>query len=414
MRTLLIFIYILLSSIITNAQSVAINTDGSIANSSALLDIKSTTKGMLVPRMTTAQRTAIASPATGLLVYDTDANSFWFYNGTNWADLSGNGGGGGNSSFWNQNADDIYSINAGKVGIGTNSPAKKFSVNGSILLDQNNLNYGVLDSAALRFGTNSFVGISSSRTESSINKDGLDLWTNGQRRISISHSGNVGIAKNNPLFALDVSGTINTSSSIIANNNIVSGINVTAGGSITAGNGVYGNYLNINEKAYIGSGMGIGTPVSNYSLDVVGSVRMQDNIRIDGTLNPNNPLTVGGKITNEGKGIVLSNTSATLRCGFNYGAFTISLAPGAYVDIKFYITKFSGDNTNAKVSISQFVPGTNASNWGSVNMTVHSVVATDPNSPSNSSCYIRFQNTGSSTANLGTNAVLHLMTMVTN
>jgi hypothetical protein len=51
------------------------------ANSS-MLDIQSTTKGVLIPRMTTAQRTVIASPANGLLIFDTDTKSFWFYNGT--------------------------------------------------------------------------------------------------------------------------------------------------------------------------------------------------------------------------------------------------------------------------------------------------------------------------------------------
>jgi hypothetical protein len=70
------------------AQSIAINSDGTIAHSSAILDIKSSTKGMLAPRMTTALRTAIGTPAAGLLVYDTDTNSFWFYNGSAWSNLS--------------------------------------------------------------------------------------------------------------------------------------------------------------------------------------------------------------------------------------------------------------------------------------------------------------------------------------
>ncbi|HNJ29649.1 MAG TPA: hypothetical protein PLQ40_11885, partial [Ferruginibacter sp.] len=51
------------------AQSLAINTDGSSANASALLDVKSTTKGILIPRMTKTEKNAIASPATGLLIY---------------------------------------------------------------------------------------------------------------------------------------------------------------------------------------------------------------------------------------------------------------------------------------------------------------------------------------------------------
>lgn len=66
----------------------------STAAASSVLDIRSTTKGMLPPRMTTAQRTAIASPATGLLVYDTDTLTVWQYNGTGWVEV-GSGGAGG-------------------------------------------------------------------------------------------------------------------------------------------------------------------------------------------------------------------------------------------------------------------------------------------------------------------------------
>jgi hypothetical protein len=52
--------------------------------SSAKLDITSTTQGFLPPRMTTAQKNAIASPATGLVVYDTDLQSLANYNGASW------------------------------------------------------------------------------------------------------------------------------------------------------------------------------------------------------------------------------------------------------------------------------------------------------------------------------------------
>jgi trimeric autotransporter adhesin len=74
-----------------NAQSVAINTDGSAADATALLDVKSTTKGMLIPRMTTVQRTGITTPATGLLVFDTDVNAFWYFDGTAWTKLDASG-----------------------------------------------------------------------------------------------------------------------------------------------------------------------------------------------------------------------------------------------------------------------------------------------------------------------------------
>ncbi|MEM9887457.1 MAG: tail fiber protein [Bacteroidota bacterium] len=62
----------------THAQ-VGINPDGSEPDASAMLDVKSTDKGMLVPRMDSMARNVISNPATGLLVYDTDTESFWYY-----------------------------------------------------------------------------------------------------------------------------------------------------------------------------------------------------------------------------------------------------------------------------------------------------------------------------------------------
>jgi hypothetical protein len=54
---------------------------------SAVLELESTTKGFLLPRMTAAQMTAIAAPATGLAVYNTDDNCTFIYNGTTWLSL---------------------------------------------------------------------------------------------------------------------------------------------------------------------------------------------------------------------------------------------------------------------------------------------------------------------------------------
>ena len=74
------------------AQSVGINADGSAANATAILDLKSTTKGLLPPRMTYAQRQAISSPATGLMIYCTDCGAggqAHVYNGTAWTNMIG-------------------------------------------------------------------------------------------------------------------------------------------------------------------------------------------------------------------------------------------------------------------------------------------------------------------------------------
>ena len=69
-------IIFVIHSIALFAQNIGI---GGTPHPSAMLDITSTNKGILIPRMTTAQRLLIAMPATGLLVYDTNTNSFWCY-----------------------------------------------------------------------------------------------------------------------------------------------------------------------------------------------------------------------------------------------------------------------------------------------------------------------------------------------
>ena len=72
--------FVAVSCCISLSAQVAINTDGSSASASAMLHIKSTDKGLLIPSMTSAQRAAISSPSDGLIVYDTDTKTIWSYN----------------------------------------------------------------------------------------------------------------------------------------------------------------------------------------------------------------------------------------------------------------------------------------------------------------------------------------------
>jgi len=90
-----ILISIFLFSATAGAQGVSFNTTGLPADGSAMLDVASTTKGLLAPRMTAAQVAAISAPATGLLVYQTDGTAgFYYYSGAAWTALSGGGSGG--------------------------------------------------------------------------------------------------------------------------------------------------------------------------------------------------------------------------------------------------------------------------------------------------------------------------------
>jgi hypothetical protein len=86
------------SSAIVNPWTLAgtstYNTTGNVGigtnapSSTAILDLNSTTQGVLIPRMTAAQKAAISSPANGLLIFQTDAPSdFYYYNGSTWTSL---------------------------------------------------------------------------------------------------------------------------------------------------------------------------------------------------------------------------------------------------------------------------------------------------------------------------------------
>lgn len=72
------------------SAQVGINTDGSNPDASAILDVKSTDKGVLIPRMTLTQRDNILSPASGLMIYNNDSNQFNYFDGSVWTVVGDN------------------------------------------------------------------------------------------------------------------------------------------------------------------------------------------------------------------------------------------------------------------------------------------------------------------------------------
>lgn len=87
---LLLFTLFQIITIKSSAQSILFNSGGGTPDASALMELRSTEKGFLVPRMLEAQRLSIASPAEGLMVYQNNGlKGFYFYNGTSWDTLGG-------------------------------------------------------------------------------------------------------------------------------------------------------------------------------------------------------------------------------------------------------------------------------------------------------------------------------------
>ena len=241
-KTLLMLIAFIFYSKLLIAQSVGINND--TPDASAILDVTSTTKGMLAPRMTTVQRNAIASPARGLTVYDTNTNSFWYYNGTTWTQLSS----GSATNYWTASGTNIFNNNSGYVGIGTNAPDYKLSIFNSTVESNNNTSLLKLS------GRNPVVAFTD---ENATGFGYLKAWTNGAASGGFNNGMLIGAFPGYPIYLSTNYGPAMT----VAANNLV-GIGTTAPTSPLSFNNILGNkisFWNAGPNNDFGIGIATGT-----------------------------------------------------------------------------------------------------------------------------------------------------------
>ena len=111
-----------INALISFSQNVGISNVPITPDPSSLLEVRSTTKGVLIPRMNNVDMGLIAAPVQGLMIYNTDTKSFFYYDIT-WKEMALKA-----DNVWGKNANDIYNSNSGFVGIGTGIPFTKLDV----------------------------------------------------------------------------------------------------------------------------------------------------------------------------------------------------------------------------------------------------------------------------------------------
>lgn len=244
-KNLLLLMILLQSAGAATAQSLAINTDGSTANSSALLDVKSTAKGVLVPRMSKTQRNAIGSPATGLLVFQDSPDSigFYFFGGTKWQ--------------WLTNADNTDTLVWKRSGNAGTAAATHFlgtTDNKPLRFRINNIWAGEIDSAKRTV----LLGLGAGQNTGSTTRSNIAIGNAAQKNNALG-SGNI-IIGDSALYTAS-----NFTSDVIAIGNKAlykntSGLYLTAIGD----SALYNNNFGVKNTA-IGYGSSVATTFGNYN-----------------------------------------------------------------------------------------------------------------------------------------------------
>lgn len=205
-KSFLCFLALLLQSSLSLSQ-VSVNTLGAPADPSAMLDVNSTDKGMLVPRMSASDRDLISNPATGLFIFCTDDNQFYLNRGTpefpDWQAIK---------SQWENNGSNIY-YNDGIVSIGTSDPwsVAKLDVRGTSIdqsgifnLSNSDMSHRLSMSSGREGNPSPYILWKAG--------DSLKFWAYSDSEglletMRITSDGKVGIGTVYPLFMMDIRGS---------------------------------------------------------------------------------------------------------------------------------------------------------------------------------------------------------------
>jgi hypothetical protein len=222
---MIFFVAVSLSAFGQNGVKIAA-TSGT-ADPSAMLDISSTTQGVLIPRMIASQRTAITSPASGLLVFQTDGTPGFYYNaGTpaspNWIVLSAGAlSGAGTTNYiskWTSGAilgNSMVFDNGTNIGVGTSATYQTLTILNSTGLYTNNeassTGIGVLTGTnnSGTQGTQDYVLYMGADKTNDLSYLQSVKWGIATAALVLNaRGGNVGIGSATAAYPLDVAGNI--------------------------------------------------------------------------------------------------------------------------------------------------------------------------------------------------------------
>jgi len=340
----------------TGANQVNVGIGNTTPDNSALLDLTSTSQGMLMPRMTSVQRNAISSPAKGLMVFDNDSGYAFFYN-NNWrgvkssaasSPVAGTGitlSGNTINSTWTTSGSSIHNNNAGGIGIGITTPGTGAVVDitstskGFLMPRMTSSQRGVIsspskglmvfdnDSGYFFFYNSGWKGMKSTAAASYLAGTGITLsgntinsyWTNLNGSIYNNNPGNIGFGTTAPLFPLEIYNS-KTDAVRFTNTTGGSGSKTSLAFSTYASTTAVGARISaIDGGAYNGAlafEVNENTTMNNATTTEVMRINTNGNVGIN-TTSPNGTLDVRGSI-NMNRTAVSSNytlTAADHICG---------------------------------------------------------------------------------------------------
>lgn len=346
-------------------QAVSINATGTAPNAESILDVASTTKGVLLPRMTTAQRTGFTPTTTGMTVYDITTESYWYWDDT--------------ANAWREipNTAGIVTTLDGAYDGGGSGVGRSITVDaGSVQMNGTGGSVALETDGDIQLAEDQWVGLGSTieriEFDGSLNRidiEGAD--------VTMDDGTWIGVDGSSPRIEFeDASGRLNMQDADIE---LDPGAWIGVGSSVERieFDGANG------EVNVLGAEFGINTTAPTEQLDVNGQIRMRTGATLNyipvgdasGVMTWTDPATLGLDVTTASNG--LTEVSDDIQLGGTLsqnttvaqGAFTLDFTATSVDGFSVDGTTFSVDASNNRVGIGTSTPAYELDVTGGINLT---------------------------------------------